>query len=175
MRTSGGSLAIAAALVAACGGKNDAKPADSAAAAANAAVSTAVAGKYTLDDFRRLRWIDGRWRGFMPDGNTFYEQYRFVNDSTIAMHAFPDPTFDKASDSSRIELRGGTVSNDGGSALWVATRLDSTGIDFAPHHGATNHFTWALESPTKWSAALRWTDKDGRAQSVAYALHKFGQ
>ncbi|MEX2154504.1 MAG: hypothetical protein WD825_14275 [Gemmatimonadaceae bacterium] len=57
----------------------------------------------------------------------------------------------------------------------MATRLDSTGIDFAPHHGGTNYFTWAREDSTKWNATLRWTDKDGRPQTLVYALHKFGR
>jgi len=175
MRTSAGSAALALALVTfACTGKRDgATPADSASAASTA--PPAGAGKFTLEDFRRLRWIEGRWRGFQPDGKTFYEQYRFVNDSTILMRAFPDSTFKTAGDSSRIEFRGGTVANEGGTARWVATRLDSVGIDFAPHHGATNHFTWAKEDSTKWNATLRWTEKDGRAQTVLYALHKYGR
>ena len=134
-----------------------------------------VAGKYTAANFAHLRWIEGRWRGFMPDGKTFYEQYRFVDDSTIAMHSFPDSTFTKASDSSRVLLRDSTVANEGLTARWVATRLDTTGVDFAPHHGAQNHFTWARETPTQWNATLRWSDKEGRPRSVVYALHRFGR
>lgn len=129
------------------------------------------AGTYTLDDFRRLRWIEGQWRGFMPDGNKFYERYHFLDDSTIAMHSFPDSTFARPGDSSRVQLRGGTVSN--GNA--VATRLDSTGVDFAPQNGAGNRYTWATESASKWNATLRWTDAQGRPQTVVYALHRFGR
>jgi hypothetical protein len=173
MRISAGSVAIVAAMfVASC--KPDAKRlGDSSAAARD--TTAVVAGVFTVDDFRRLRWMDGRWRGFMADGKTFYEQYRIIDDSTIAMAAFADSTFSKETESSRVQLRGGTVSNDSRTARWVATRLDSTGIDFAPHHGASNHFTWAQESPTAWNATIRWTDKEGRPQTVVYALHKFGR
>jgi hypothetical protein len=140
-------------------------------------VATAIApsGQYTLDDFRRLRWLEGRWRGFMPDGSSFYEQYRFLNDSTIEMRNFSDSTFTRATDSSRVTLRNRLVANQGGSARYEATRLDSTGVDFAPHEGARNHFTWARESETRWNATLRWTNQQGQPQTVIYALHRFGR
>ena len=174
MRTSAGRLIVlAAALVAACGKTDKTPPVDSASVVRD--TTAVVAGQYTLADFQRLRWLNGRWRGFMPDGKKFYEQYTFLDDSTIEKHAFPDSTFTKPASSSRVQLRGGTVADESPAARWVATRLDSVGVDFAPHHGATNHFTWAQESPTTWNATLRWTDKDGRPQTVVYALHRFGR
>ena len=174
MRTSAASIVAAVVLASACGESGDKIPVDTAAPVATTPAPV-VAGTFTLDDSRRLRWLDGRWRGFEPNGNKFYEEYRWLNDLTIAMHAYSDSTFTKASDISRVEFRGGTISNESRTARWVATRLDSTGIDFGPHHGATNHFTWAQESPTTWNATLRWTDKNGRPQSVVYALHRFGR
>ena len=134
-----------------------------------------TAATVTVTEFQQLRWINGMWRGFMPDGKKFYERYRVVNDSTMVMHAFPDSTFGTPSDSSVIALRNGRVTSDGGNSQYVATRLDSSGVDFAPQRGATNRFTWARETPTQWSATIRYTDRDGRPQSVVYALHKFGR
>jgi hypothetical protein len=148
---------------------------DSTSTGASAAVSPIAAATISVTDFQQLRWINGMWRGFMPDGKTFYERYRVVNDSTMVMHAFPDSTFGTPSDSSVIALRNGIVTSDGGNSRYVATRLDSTGVDFAPQRGATNRFTWAKETPTQWSATLRFTDRDGRPQTVVYALHKFGR
>jgi hypothetical protein len=174
MRTSAASVVASVLLLAACGRPDRQIPVDTAAPPAGAP-GPVVAGKFTLDEFRRLRWLDGRWRGFMPDGNKFYEEYQVRDDSTIVKYGFADSTFSKATDTSRVQLRGGTVSNDGHNSRWVATRLDSTGIDFAPQQGATNHFTWAQESPTQWNATLRWTDKAGRPQTIMYALHKFGR
>ena len=133
------------------------------------------AGTFASADFQQLRWINGMWRGFMPDGGKFYERYRVIDDSTMVMHAFPDSTFGTPSDSSRIMLRDGRVINEGGSARWIATRLDSVGVDFTPHYGALNRFTWARESETQWSATMRWTDEAGRPQTRTYALHKFGR
>lgn len=138
-------------------------------------VASAPAGTYTLDDFRRLHWLDGRWRGFLPDGERFYEQYRVMNDSTIVMTGFKDSTFAAVNDSARITLRGGTVSSESAASRYVSSRLDSTGADFSPERGAKNAFTWARESADRWTATLRWTDGEGRPQTVVYALHRLGR
>lgn len=172
MRISGVSVVVAVTVVMACGGD---KKAESLRQIAVPPDSEVRAGEFTADDFRRLRWLAGRWQGFQPDGGKFYEEYRVLNDSTLAMFSFPDSTFARASDSSRVQLRGKTVSNESLSAQWVATRLDSTGADFAPVRGARNSFTWARESATAWNATLRWTDANGQAQRVVYALHRFGR
>ena len=162
---------LATLLVAGCAGESR-TAADS--TGANAPLP-ADAGTFSVTDFQQLRWMNGMWRGFMPDGGKFYERYRVLDDTTMVMHAFPDSTFGTPTDSSRILLRDGRVITDGGSARWVATRLDSVGVDFTPHYGAPNRFTWARESDTQWSATMRWNDEAGRPQTRTYALHKFGR
>jgi len=137
--------------------------------------SSIDSGSFGAADFRRLTWLHGRWRGFMPDGGTFYEQYEFLNDTTIVMHAFADSSFVGARDSARITLRQGVIASESPRSRWVATRVDSSGADFAPQRGAGNWFTWMRESPTQWSANLRWTDADGRPRNQLYAMHKFGR
>lgn len=163
------------AAAAACSSKDVPEPVTGDSVAPAVAIPAAAPVTVTLDDFRRLHWLNGRWRGFMADGKTFYESYEIQNDSTIVMTGYPDSTFTRATDNSRIVLRGGNVVNEagsGGGPQWIASRLDSTGVDFAPGRGAQNAFTWARESPTKWTATLRWTDRDGRPQTTVYALHK---
>jgi hypothetical protein len=168
MRTSAVSLALAIVTLVACGdGKVPAiRTVDV------QSVPDSAAGRYSFVDFRNLRFLEGRWQGTRPDGTPFFEEGRFLDDSTLLMRNFPDATFAKASDSSRVQLRDSTVSNEGGTARWVATRLDSLGADFAPSHGATNTFTWVKESPTKWSATIRWTDRYAQPQSVVYPMVK---
>jgi hypothetical protein len=133
-----------------------------------------AAGKYALKDFVRLGWLVGSWRGRLPDGGSFYERYRWVDDSTIKMRSFTDDTFSKATDSARILLRGGTVADEGG-ARWLATRLDSTGVDFASEHDASNNFTWARESRNSWKAVLNSIDRKGKAQTVVYPMQRIGR
>ena len=138
------------------------------------AVPAVAPATVALDDFRRLHWLDGRWRGFMADGQTFYEQYEIPDDSTIIMTPFADSTFRTAEDPSRITLRAGRVTSESARSRYVATRVDSTGADFSPERG-NNAFTWTRESDTKWSATLRWTDRDGRPQTRIYALHRIAK
>lgn len=167
-----GSLLIAT--LVACSGK-EVKETPQAAADSSIAPPRATPGHFTRDDFARLRWMQGRWEGFMSNGQRFYEEYAFVDDSTINMTSFGDSSFSRAGDHARVTLRNGLVHNVGATARWVATRIDSAGIDFSPDSGAKNSFTWARESPTAWNATLRWMDKDGRPQTVVYALHRFGR
>jgi hypothetical protein len=133
-----------------------------------------AAGKYTLADFSRLGWLVGSWRGRLPDGGSFYERYRLLDDSTIKMRSFTDDTFSRATDSARITLRGGTVADEG-SARWIATRLDSSGVDFASERDASNNFTWARQSPNSWKAILNSNDRSGRAQTVVYPMQRIGR
>ena len=133
-----------------------------------------AAGKYALKDFVSLGWLVGSWQGRLPDGRSFYERYRWVDDSTIKMRSFKDDTFSKATDSSRIMLRAGTVADEGG-ARWLATRVDSTGVDFASEHDASNNFTWARVSRNSWKAVLNSIDRNGKAQSVIYPMQRIGR
>jgi hypothetical protein len=181
MKTSGGSAAgragtaalaaFVALLASGCG--KDGRSGDSAVAGAGAPAA-APPGRFAMGDLGKLRWIAGQWRGRMPNNEYFYERYTFVDDSTIVMHALSDPTFTRVTDSSRIVLRGGTLTNDGGTARWVATRLDSTGVDFSPAAGATNYFTWTRGNDREWTATLRWTDQQGAPQTVTYSLQRVG-
>ncbi|HEV7838777.1 MAG TPA: hypothetical protein VGO75_11980 [Gemmatimonadaceae bacterium] len=127
-----------------------------------------------MADFARLGWLVGSWQGRLPDGRSFYERYRMLDDSTIKMRSFKDDTFSKATDSARITLRGGTITDEGG-ARWVATRLDSTGVDFASEHDASNNFTWARVSKNSWKAVLNSIDKKGQAQAVIYPMQRIGR
>ena len=133
-----------------------------------------VAGRYSVQDFGRLRWLDGSWRGRLPNGGFFYESYRLLDDSTILMSAFHDPEFSHASDSTLIVIRGGTVI-DQSNPRWLATRLDASGVDFASERDASNNFTWTTESPKspdRWTATLRSMGQDGRPRITVYPMER---
>ena len=131
-------------------------------------------GRFTAAQFASLRWLEGTWRGRLPDGGAFYERYRFADDSTIVMQAFADSTLATTSDSGRIVLRDGIVADEGGAARWGATRLDSSGVEFAPLEGATNSFTWTRDRADRWTATLTWADKDRKARAVTYPMERIG-
>ena len=103
--------------------------------------------------FRTLAWIEGRWRGSDSAQLVFYEEYRFVDDSTVAMRTFSDSTFSTPTDSSIVALRGGRVENVSANATWVATTFNGNSVHFAPLKGARNRFIWE-RATTGWSARL---------------------
>jgi len=160
------------ALVPACTDSPDTRATDSGRvgvrADSPAAQPESVATHFAAADFQRLRWLAGSWRGSMPNGGSFHELYRVVNDSTIAMQSFSDSTFKQATDSSAITLRGGVIASEGGSARWVATRLDSTGVHFAPDRGAGNTFTFRRDSTNGWTATLNWPN----GRDVVYRMNR---
>lgn len=167
-------ITFAILIAASCGSESrvgSGTPADSATRATQSAARAPVAGHYTVQDFGRLRWLVGSWRGRLPDGGYFHERYQLANDSTILMKGFPDSLFARVTDSARITFRGGTVADEG-STRWVATRLDSTGVDFASERNATNNFTWTRESPSRWTATLRSIDREGRPRTTVYPMER---
>jgi len=173
MRTSGDSrFVFVLAIAAACGGERGASGSDSSRADSPVAQPVAeAAAHFAVADFKRLRWLSGKWRGSMPNGGSFHETYRIVDDSTIAMQSFSDSTFRQASDSSAITLRDSIVASEGGSARWVATKLDSTGVRFAPDRGAGNSFTFTRDSTDHWTATLLWPN----GRSVVYRMRRVGK
>ena len=129
--------------------------------------------RITVGDFRELRWIEGSWRGSGINQAPFYERYRFADDSTLVVDAFPDSTLATVSESTRFELRGGTLGNASATVRWVASRLDDRAVDFIPVAGARNTFTWRFESPDRWTALLHWPASDTRpARDATYNMER---
>ena len=123
--------------------------------------------------FRQLRWLEGRWRGDQPDGNPFFEGYRFENDSTIRSYTYADSVTRVAADSGAIVLRGGEVTTGSERASWAASGLTATRIEFVPRAGARNSFVWEKSSPDSWTATLRWpATADRPAREVVYPMRR---
>ena len=138
--------------------------------ATKSGVRAPVAGKYSLQDFARLRWLDGSWRG----------RCRTAAISTSAMGhgARRLPCVASRTRCSRglptappSGFAGARSPSEGGSR-WVATRLDSSAVDFASARDASSNFTWVRESPDRWTATLRSVDKQGRAQTIVYPMER---
>jgi hypothetical protein len=114
--------------------------------------------------------LDGAWRG--SGGNQdFFEGYRVVDDTTITISYYVDSTLHEVRDSGSVYLRGDRVYHATGGGLWIATRLDSVSVDFAPHENSNNAFTWTRQTPNSWVAVLRFAD----GREVAYRLERIDQ
>jgi len=151
----------------------DPPPRTPAAVPAPPTASPQAAVRLTRTDFRRLRWIEGSWRGSGSGQAPFYERYRFADDSTLVVDSFADSTLATVSESTRFELRGGSLGNAGQAVRWVAARLDDRAVDFVPVAGARNTFTWRYETPDRWTALLHWPPSDTRpARSATYTMER---
>ena len=122
------------------------------------------------DQFAQLSFLEGDWRGTMPDGKPFFERYRVTSDSTIQMYGFPDSTMTAPGDSSRIYWRDNHIYSQGGGTRYVVASIDDNGVRFVPEQGR-NEFTWK-QTAEGWMATLNWKDKSGEARSVVYEMRK---
>lgn len=124
-------------------------------------------------DFALLRWIEGKWEGSGEGVPTFWERYRFVDDSTLVVEHFADGRFTKVTDRSRYELRNHRLGNTGPGPRWVAVGIDTNLVHFKPVSGATNAFMWKRLEKNRWVAALAWpATVDRPAREVAYTMKR---
>jgi hypothetical protein len=107
-------------------------------------------------DLKKLRWIEGSWRGTGDVEKPFYERYRFENDSTLVVESFDDEKLGKVTDVTRFELKDGTFGNASETSRWAATDLRDDSVTFEPVKGARNSFRWQRESANVWKATLNW-------------------
>lgn len=142
-------------------------------AMAPSSASPRAAARITPREFRRLRWIEGSWRGSGDGQAPFYERYRFADDSTLIVDSFPDSTLASVTESTRFELRGGRLGNASTTTRWVASRLDGRAVDFVPEVGVRNTFTWRYESRDSWWALLHWPASETRpARDASYHMER---
>jgi hypothetical protein len=156
---------------AACSKAETGSAESAAAATAGAPAPVPAAARLALADFRKLKWLEGSWRGRTEGGGAFYERYRVINDSTIAMGAY-DSTFKVKTDSAMIGLRKGAVIDEGGGPRWYATRLDSTMVEFQNPNDAKRRFNWTRESKDRWTARLYLPDSLGKEKITIYPLER---
>jgi hypothetical protein len=109
-------------------------------------------------DLKKLRWIEGSWRGTGGGVPTFYERYHFENDSALVVEGLADETLKTVNDVSRFELKDGHFGFSSGDTGSVAVALDDVGVTFAPLGKSKNFFRWQRESENVWKAVLNWTD-----------------
>ena len=125
--------------------------------------------KLSAADLKKLRWIEGSWRGSGVDQAPFFERYRFENDTTLLVDSFPDEKLDKVEDTGRFELKDGQFGNGN----YIASGIDDQGINFEPVAGkAKNSFRWQRESADKWTAILKSTDANGKPKERIYNMER---
>lgn len=112
----------------------------------------------TSADLKKLRWIEGTWRGTGDIETPFYERYKFENDTTLTVETLEGDKHDKVTDVTRFELKDGEFGGGSEGSRYVATALDDKSIAFDPVVKARNSFRWERESENSWKAVLNWTE-----------------
>jgi hypothetical protein len=126
-----------------------------------------VPKRISAGKLKKLRWIEGSWRGTGDVEKPFYERYRFENESTLVVESFDDETLGKITDVTRFVLKDGIFGNAGEGARWAATELKDDSVFFEPVVKARNSFRWQRESKDVWKATLNWPalgDKPARVR-----------
>jgi hypothetical protein len=136
---------------------------------------TPVAKKITADDLKKLRWIEGTWRGTGVGQGPFFERYSFENPTTLLVEGLADEKVDKVTETGRFELKDGEFgqTNEQGSRS-VATALDDNSITFDPVFKMRNSFRFQKESADSWKAILTWpVSEKGPAGERIYNMERW--
>ncbi len=104
----------------------------------------------TINDLKKLRWIEGTWRGTGVVQGPFLERYKFENDSSLVMEEIADESLSKVNSTTRYELKDGRFGTDSA----VATALDDTSVTFSPVDPRRNSFRFQSDSKDSWTAIL---------------------
>jgi len=140
---------------------------------AQATPTPATPAKLTVDDLKKLRWIEGTWRGTGVNQPAFFERYRWENDTTLAVASFENEKLEKVTDTTRFELKDGEFSGGSEGARYVATALDDNAITFAPVVKARNWFVWKRESKDSWTAIIKPLAKpDKPSKDIIYTMER---
>lgn len=128
--------------------------------AQNTATPAPTPASITADDLKKLRWIEGTWRGSGYE-TPFYERYRFEDDNTLIVENLADESVTKVTDTTRFELKDGQFGNDS-EGRSVATELTGNHITFSPVARGQNTFRFQKESADSWKAILTWPASEKR-------------
>lgn len=122
---------------------------------------------FSFDEFSRLDFLTGRWKGETPDGKPFYEEYDRPEPGVFRSRRFSDATFSEHTDGSTITFDNGEVMSRWGEFSWRATRIDADEASFDPVN-APSRFSWRRVDASSLEAHQRW-QADGEEHH--YTIH----
>ena len=133
----------------------------------------ATPAKLTAEDLKKLRWIEGTWRGTGVNQPAFFERYHWENDTTLAVDSFENEKLEKVTDTTRFELKDGEFGGGSEGARYVATALDDNSVTFGPVVKARNSFVWRRESKDLWTAIIQPLPRpDKPAKDIIYKMER---
>ena len=130
--------------------------------------------KITAEQLRKLRWIEGSWRGTGVNQAPFFERYRFESDTVLAVDGFENEKLEKVTETTRFELKDGEFGGGNEGARYVASILDDNSITFEPRVKVRNLFIWKRESKDAWTAIIKWpANADKPARERVYNMERW--
>ena len=120
---------------------------------------------FSIDDFSRLEFLLGRWRGEGPDGKPFYEQYERPEPNVFQLRRSTDDTFTEHSDGSTLTFQAGEVISQWGEFTWRASSIAPDAASFDPIN-APGQFSWHLIDDATLEARHRWIEDSKERQST---------
>ena len=128
---------------------------------------------FSLDDFGKLQFLEGRWKGQGPDGKEFFEQYDRPDLRTFRSRRFGSAAFTDASDGSTISFLDGEVLSSWGEFTWRASEIGLAHATFAPVNAPTQ-FTWRRLDAGTLEAHQRWSSDGGEQQQHTIRMTRIG-
>ena len=125
---------------------------------------------FSLDDFGKLQFLEGRWKGQSPDGRDFFEEYDRPDQRTFRSRRFGSEAFTEPSDGSTITFLDGEVLSAWGEFTWRASEIGAAHAVFAPVNAPTQ-FTWRRLDERTLEAHQRWST-DGNEQQHTIQMTK---
>jgi hypothetical protein len=118
-----------------------------------AGIETNSAISYKKKDLKKLKWIEGKWRG-MFDNKPFYEIYQLINDSTLRITHYK---WD-GNDSSKTTFDYVQWVKDGyylgEQQNWKAMTISNKEIKLVPVNKVSNEIVWQRKEKKNWIAIL---------------------
>ena len=120
-------------------------------------VTGANAPRFDRARFGALEFLVGRWQGTGSGGlssaGAFFEEYSWLDDSTIVQRTFANASFTTPTDSARLSWRGGVVAwlQSGGNPLHALELSESRAV-FGQQSGAP--VTLQRESADQWRVLI---------------------
>ena len=120
------------------------------------------------EQFKQLEWLAGTWRGSGGAYAAFFEEYRFIDDTTIRMRSFADSTLRTATDSSVIAWRDGKIESGSN----VVVEFSPTSVGFKRPGATAGGHTFTRVSADEWTATLH--PATGGGQATVYVMRRIG-
>ncbi len=129
--------------------------------------------KFLQSDFRKLRWLEGTWRGTDGKDLIFYERYQFVDDTTIEFKSFgQDQTLTKIKRQGTIVYKDGVILSRGDSAGSIVIAIDDKSAHFESQENPRNSYSFEKESPDIWLARVKYADSQGNLAETVFRMER---